>query len=86
MKFLDCPAHLDQNGAVRCGLPAEVKYRFTLRSTDGPLDSAAIMCPAGHHFNGPVESLTRDGQNEHHPSPAAGSSQQDGRWVPTPAA
>jgi hypothetical protein len=71
MKFLDCPAYLDSSGAVRCGLPAEVGYRFTLRSTDGPLDSATITCPAGHHFNGPVESLTRDGQNEHHPGTAA---------------
>jgi hypothetical protein len=24
MMFLDCPAYLDQNGAARCGLPAEV--------------------------------------------------------------
>ena len=25
MMFLDCPAYLDQNGAARCGLPAEVR-------------------------------------------------------------
>ena len=29
MMFLDCPAYLDQDGAVRCGLPAEVRCRFT---------------------------------------------------------
>ena len=57
MMFLDCPAYLDQNGAARCGLPAEVRSRFTLRSTDGPLESAMIRCPAGHWFNGPIESL-----------------------------
>jgi len=40
MMFLDCPAYLDEEGAVRCGLPAEVRCRFIMRSTDGPLESA----------------------------------------------
>jgi hypothetical protein len=26
MMFLDCPAYLDQEGTVRCGLPAEVTH------------------------------------------------------------
>ena len=52
MMFLDCPAYLDQDGAARCGLPAEVRCRFTMRSTDGPLECAMIRCPAGHWFNG----------------------------------
>ena len=56
--FLDCPAYMDQNGSVRCGLPAEVEGRYLMRSTDGPLESARIRCPRGHWFNGPVESLT----------------------------
>ena len=60
MMFLDCPAYLDQDGAVRCGLPAEVRCRFTMRSTDGPVESAMIRCPAGHSFSGPIESLTWD--------------------------
>ena len=60
MMFLDCPAHLDQDGATRCGLPAEVSHRFTMRSTDGPLESAMIRCPVGHWFNGPIEFLTWD--------------------------
>jgi hypothetical protein len=59
-RSLDCPAWLDQDGAARCGLPAEVTCRFTMRSTDGPLESAMIRCPAGHYFNGPIECLTRD--------------------------
>jgi hypothetical protein len=71
MMFLDCPAYLDPAGAERCGLPAQVRYRFTLRSTDGPLESATIGCPAGHHFSGPVESLTWDGKNQHDPGTAA---------------
>jgi hypothetical protein len=56
--FLDCPAYLDRHGTARCGLPAEVEDRYTITSTDGPLESARIRCPDGHMFNGPVESLT----------------------------
>jgi hypothetical protein len=43
MMFLDCPAYLDHNGALRCGLPAEVRCRFTMHSTDGPVESAMIV-------------------------------------------
>ena len=56
--FLDCPAYMDEHGGPRCGLPAEVEYRYAVGSTDGPLESARIRCPRGHWFNGPVESLT----------------------------
>ena len=56
--FLDCPAYMDDHGAVRCGLPAAVEYWYTLESSDGPLESAKIRCPRGHGFNGPAESLT----------------------------
>jgi len=70
MMFLDCPAYLDQEGALRCGLPAEVRCRFTMRSTDGPIESAMIRCPAGHYFCGAIESLTRDGKDKHDPNPA----------------
>ena len=57
MTFLDCPAYLDQRGALRCGLPAEVEYRHTVESSGGPMESAKIRCPSGHWFNGPIESL-----------------------------
>jgi len=60
MMFLDCPAYLDENTGVRCGLPAEVRYRFIVNSTDGPLESAMIRCPSGHFFNGPIELLSFD--------------------------
>ncbi len=60
MMFLDCPAYLDQDGATRCGLPAEVSHRFIMRSTDGPMERAKIRCPVGHWFNGPIEFLTWD--------------------------
>ena len=46
MMFLDCPAYLDQDGAARCGLPAEVSRWFTRGSTDGPLDTAVIRSAA----------------------------------------
>ena len=63
MKFFDCPAYLDDEGAVRCGLPAEVRSRFIMSSTDGPLESVSIKCPSGHWFNGPIEFLTiKDGE------------------------
>jgi len=55
--LVDCPAFLGRDG-VRCGLLAEVETRYTIRSTDGPLESAKIRCPRGHWFNGLIESLT----------------------------
>ncbi len=55
--FMDCPAYLNERGTVRCGLPAEVLYRYRMASTDGPLECAKIRCPQGHWFTGPVESL-----------------------------
>jgi hypothetical protein len=58
--FLDCPAYMDKDGAARCGLPAAVEYRYTVTSTDGPMESAKIRCPRGHCFNGPIELLTWD--------------------------
>ena len=58
MMFVDCPAYLDQDGAARCGLPAEIRCRYIMRSTGEPLESAMIRCPAGHWFTGPLESLT----------------------------
>jgi hypothetical protein len=56
--FLDCPAYVDEHGAARCGLPAEIQVRYTMQSSDGPLESAKIRCPSGHLFNGPIEFLT----------------------------
>ena len=55
--FVDCPAYSDKRGTIRCGLPAEVEDRYTMTSTDGPLESARIRCPRGHWFNGPIEAF-----------------------------
>jgi hypothetical protein len=81
MMFLDCPAYLDQDGAVRCGLPAEVRCRFTMHSTDGPVESATIMCPADHYFCGPIESLTWHGKDKHVPGSAAVTSRAGRRSI-----
>ena len=70
--FLDCPAYLNQQDLNRCGLPAEVKCRFIMRSTSGPLESAMIRCPAGHFFNGPIEFLSL----ERHPGVCSRSASQ----------
>ena len=82
MMFLDCPAYLDQDGALRCGLPAEVRCRFTMRSTDGPVESAMIRCPAGHYFCGAIESLTWHGKGKHDPGTAAVTSRGRARQRP----
>ena len=72
--FLDCPAYMDSGGAVRCGLPAVVENRYTMRSTDGPLESVRIRCPRGHFFNGPLDSLLWD-------KAPSSPGRQDGRSV-----
>ena len=52
MTFLDCPAYLSHDGQTRCGLPAEIINRYTLPSTDEPVECATIRCPSPHRFNG----------------------------------
>ena len=45
-----------------CGLPAEVTERFSLSSTDGPVEHFALTCLDGHYFRMPADGV----------SPAAG--------------
>lgn len=33
-----------------CGVPAEVAERFSLPSTEGPVDHVVVDCAAGHHY------------------------------------
>jgi hypothetical protein len=75
MIFMDCPAYMDAHGAVRCGLPAEVEYRYAVQSSDGPVESAKTRCPRGHWFNGPLESLTWDKRTSATASQAASRKQ-----------
>jgi hypothetical protein len=65
--LVDCPAFLGRDGAVRCGLPAGVETRYTIGSTDGPLEGARIRCPRGHWFNGPMEALSATGWRQTRP-------------------
>ena len=52
-----CPEVIGGDRAVRCGLPAEVEERYSVGSTDGPLEGVRIRCPRGHWFNGHIESF-----------------------------
>jgi hypothetical protein len=45
MRFLDRPACLDQDGAVRCGLPAVIRCRVTMHSTGGPPCHQPVAMP-----------------------------------------
>ncbi len=82
MMFVDCPAYLDPDGTARCGLPAEVRCRYIMRSTDGPVEAAMIMCPAGHWYNEPIGSLTWGPDAQRAPGNAAAGSRA-GRWRPS---
>jgi hypothetical protein len=57
--FLNCPAYMDKDGGTRCGLPAAVEYRYTMNSTDGPLESAKISCPRRHHVRSHTAIIPR---------------------------
>jgi hypothetical protein len=57
IEFIECPAHIDDEATLRCGLPAEILDRFNLWSTDGWLAAAVIVCPAKHRFSAPLDSL-----------------------------
>jgi hypothetical protein len=41
-----------------CAAPAEVVDRFTLDSTDGPVEHAIVLCVLRHRFTVLVESDT----------------------------
>ena len=53
--ILSCP---------ECEVPAEVTDRFSLTSTDGPVDHVALRCIAGHHFRMPAEKLSAHDQEQ----------------------
>jgi hypothetical protein len=72
--FLDCPAYLDRDGTLRCGLPAEVEDRYALGSTDGAVTGLKIRCPRGHWFSGAVDGLTTG-------LPASAGTDRHGRGV-----
>ena len=54
--FLNCPAYMDKDGGTRCGLPAEVEYRYTMNSTDGPLEVPRSAARAGTTSTRPLNT------------------------------
>jgi len=43
-----------------CGLPAEITDRFSLSSTDGPVEHVALACVDGHYFRMPADRLSSE--------------------------
>lgn len=41
----------------QCRLPAQIIDRFTLASTDGPVEHLKIMCPDRHWFTPPATDV-----------------------------
>ena len=54
-----------------CEVPAEITDRFSLSSTDGPVDCVALSCVGGHHFRMPSELLSAGSREQLEP-PARG--------------
>ena len=54
--FLNCPAYMDNDGVTRCGLPAEVEYRYILNSTGGPLETPRSGVRAATFSTGPSKA------------------------------
>jgi hypothetical protein len=46
--FITCPG---------CAVPAEIADRFTLPSTDGPVEHVVVDCAAGHHYRMAADRL-----------------------------
>ena len=51
--------HLISCPGPSCGAPAEVTDRFTLASTDGPVEHVKTLCARQHGFVVPVDRLVR---------------------------
>jgi hypothetical protein len=53
--------HLELTSCPECGLPAEVLDRFTLGSTDGPVEHVKVLCITGRWFTTPTGRKPRTG-------------------------
>jgi hypothetical protein len=45
-----------------CRAPADITDRFSLQSTDGPVEHIAVSCVAGHHFRMAADRLPEPGR------------------------
>lgn len=48
---------MDLTSCPECGRPAEVRRRFVLASTDGPIEHADVRCIDRHWFALPIAAL-----------------------------
>ena len=67
--FVSCPD---------CTAPAEITERFSLASTDGPVDHIVLFCAGGHHFRMAADMLPVP-----QPQPHAGALPAAGIWTGT---
>jgi hypothetical protein len=60
-----------------CGLPAEITDRFSLSSTDGPVEHVSLACVDGHYFRVPADGLPSGAESlaDAQPVPPAASAQ-----------
>jgi len=56
-----------------CDVPAEITDRFSLPSTDGPVEHIVVQCAAGHYFRMAADRLASGAPVSDEPVPAAGS-------------
>jgi len=47
-----------------CGLPADLLERFSMHSTEGPVDLVALTCLDGHYFRMPLDGLPAEAQQQ----------------------
>jgi hypothetical protein len=47
-----------------CRVPAKITERFSLPSTDGPVDHIVLRCAVGHHFRMPTDGLPAQQQEQ----------------------
>jgi hypothetical protein len=57
-----------------CTAPAEISERFSLASTDGPVDHIVLSCVGGHHFRTAADLLAVPQEQPH----AANDQQPEG--------
>lgn len=59
---------MDLTTCPTCGLPAEVRDRFVLESTAGPMEHAATLCAQRHTYRLPVVLLEPSPAPQSNPS------------------
>ena len=58
--FRVCPEWMNVSGSERCDLPAAVQKRSIRVDITGTSEYVVLLCPRGHHYDGPSDRLTRE--------------------------